>query len=69
MKHSRTVQQFVVNVSHDFLTKEEVEDILNESAGYTFKSAQTVEDLNDASQYADGSVALQKVQLGQHQNG
>ena len=47
----------IVNVIHDFLTKEEVQDVLNESAGYKFKSARTVADFNEASEYAGGRVA------------
>jgi hypothetical protein len=47
----------IVNVIHDFLTKEEVQDVLNESAGYKFKSARTVADFNEVSEYAGGRVA------------
>eukprot|EP00090_Calanus_glacialis_P002770 TRINITY_DN12060_c0_g1_i1.p1 TRINITY_DN12060_c0_g1~~TRINITY_DN12060_c0_g1_i1.p1 ORF type:complete len:332 (-),score=79.90 TRINITY_DN12060_c0_g1_i1:28-897(-) len=47
----------IVSVIHDFLTAEEVNDILNKSAKYKFDPAPTVGE-NDDSKYDDARVAI-----------
>ena len=47
----------IVSVIHDFLTEEEVKDILNKSAQYKFEPAPTVGE-NDDDKYSDKRVAI-----------